>query len=163
MGISLTEKGFTLVEALIAILILSIGVLVVGTMQLTSIKANASASARSEAHAVVLSFVEVLQQIPFDADVLADGEHDVLTDDFENNQFLEHLSPAYTITDDSEHPLQDGQGRQYMVAWTVTDQDIGSTEGQVKLIKLSVTWDTQRGSGSSHITTVKYKNIDLTI
>jgi type IV pilus assembly protein PilV len=42
-------RGFTLVEALVALVVLSIGLLGVAALQLTSLRANTSASSRSQA------------------------------------------------------------------------------------------------------------------
>jgi type IV pilus assembly protein PilV len=43
------SRGFTLIEALVSLLVLSIGLLGVAALQLTSLRANTSASTRSQA------------------------------------------------------------------------------------------------------------------
>ncbi len=52
------ERGFTLVEALVTLLVLSIGLLGVAAMQLNSLRANHSASLRSQATLLAYEMVD---------------------------------------------------------------------------------------------------------
>ncbi len=167
-------KGFTLVEAMIALLILTIGILGVSTMQTGTIKANSTANARSEANNVGMTFVEVLQQIPYDALVLADSnnnkitglddavgdaDYGVVSADFQDDKVFENLRMAYTVTDDSTHTLSDARGKRYQVYWNIADQSLSGGSG--KIIRLFVNWSTPMGPNSLVVTAVKYKNIAL--
>lgn len=68
----INEKGFTLIEVMIAATVLSLGILAAAAMQINAIGSNTSAISRSNANAVALSFMEELQRVPFDDDALVD-------------------------------------------------------------------------------------------
>lgn len=184
------NRGFTLVEALIAIVILSLGILVVGAMQTNSIRANATAIARSQAHAVVLSFIEVLQQLPFDDDdsipdnyVLDDKDGDDVDGLDDGKAAAGSTTPDPTQADYAVqeadfqeggvfadtlgsvysvngNTLTDGRGWQYQVFWNVAEQST-SSGGATKVIRLFVYWTSPMGSNSSIITFLKFNNIVL--
>ena len=60
------ESGFTLLEALIAMAILSIGVLAACMMQGSALRASNLAYNRTEANNVAMTLVSAMQQLPFD-------------------------------------------------------------------------------------------------
>ena len=62
----LNEKGFTLIEALIATAILSIGILSLYTMTLTTIRGNANAQGITEASNVLTDQMEQLLALSYD-------------------------------------------------------------------------------------------------
>jgi type IV pilus modification protein PilV len=57
------NRGFTLIETLIAIAIFSIGILAVGSMQISAINNNASARMRTEATILASETVEQLMSL----------------------------------------------------------------------------------------------------
>ena len=59
------EKGFTLLEVLIAISIFAIGILAVGTMQISAINGNASARGHTEAATWAADRIERLISVPY--------------------------------------------------------------------------------------------------
>jgi len=61
------ERGFTLIEVLIAMAIFSIGILGVGTMQIRSTTGNTSARIRTEASIWAQDRVETLMLLPYDS------------------------------------------------------------------------------------------------
>ncbi len=67
------NHGFTLLEVLIAMIVLTVGLFGVAIMQTKAIDSNSTAISRSNANAVALSFMEELQRLDFDDPVLADG------------------------------------------------------------------------------------------
>ena len=69
------QRGFTLIEVLIAMAIFSIGILGVGTMQLRSTTGNTSARIRTEASIWAQDQVETLMQLPFTDPLLNVGAH----------------------------------------------------------------------------------------
>jgi len=71
MNITRNDKGFTLVEALIASLILTIGILTLITMQTTSIKGNAKA--RNLTTAATWGQDKIEQLFAMDYDSIVDG------------------------------------------------------------------------------------------
>lgn len=60
----LGEKGFTLIELMTAILILIVGLLAVGTLQITAINSNSSANRESMAMTKASDIMEVLISLP---------------------------------------------------------------------------------------------------
>ena len=73
-----SDEGFTLIEVLIAMAIFLIGILAVGTMQISAVNSNASARMRTEATMIAAQHVERLLALPFsDLDaVVASSEYD---------------------------------------------------------------------------------------
>jgi len=71
------ERGFTLIEVLIALAIFSIGILGVGTMQLRSTSGNTSARIRTEASIWAQDRVETLMLLSYGDALLATGAHNL--------------------------------------------------------------------------------------
>jgi len=67
------HAGFTLLEVLIAIVILTVGILGAASMQLSAIKANGVANRMSEASIVASERAEMLINMNFGSTSLADG------------------------------------------------------------------------------------------
>lgn len=62
----INEKGFTLLEVIIAVSILTFGLLAVATMQITAIRGNNFAYIRTEATTLAQDMMEELIAMPFD-------------------------------------------------------------------------------------------------
>ena len=74
LGTIEASGGFTLLEVLIAISVLTVGLLGVASMQVSAIRANDFASAQTEAATVGMDRIEKLLRLPYDhADLLATG------------------------------------------------------------------------------------------
>ncbi|GAI06307.1 unnamed protein product [marine sediment metagenome] len=69
------NRGFTLIEVLIAMAIFSIGILAIGSMQVTSINSNARARMHTEGYTWVGNRIERLTTLSYDDDDLTDGDH----------------------------------------------------------------------------------------
>ncbi len=69
------EKGFTLIELLTAILILIVGLLAVGTLQITAINTNSSANRESMAMTKASDILEVLISLPSTHTDVSGGAH----------------------------------------------------------------------------------------
>jgi type IV pilus assembly protein PilV len=61
-----SEKGFTLLEVIVAISILSIGILAVASMQIMSLKGDAFAQSRTESATWAQDKMEELLSLPYD-------------------------------------------------------------------------------------------------
>lgn len=61
------QKGFTLIETLMAMAIFAIGILALAGLQVTYIGGNASAQLQTEATALGAQVIEYLKSLPFDA------------------------------------------------------------------------------------------------
>jgi type IV pilus modification protein PilV len=59
------EKGFTLIEAIIALFVLTIGVLAMMTLQTTAIRSNFQASTMTTASCIAADQLEQLRTLPF--------------------------------------------------------------------------------------------------
>lgn len=69
------NRGFTLIEVLIAMAIFSVGILAVGSMQLISINSNARARMHTEGYTWVVDRIEWLTTLPYDDAELTAGDH----------------------------------------------------------------------------------------
>lgn len=61
------QRGFTLIEVLVAMAIFAVGILALAGLQVTYIGGNASAQMQTEATALGAQVVEHLMSLPFDA------------------------------------------------------------------------------------------------
>jgi prepilin-type N-terminal cleavage/methylation domain-containing protein len=77
------EQGFTLIEALIALAIFSIGILGVAAMQMTAINSNAIAHIQTDATGMAVDWMERLQRLEYTSDNthgdLTKGDHGPIT------------------------------------------------------------------------------------
>jgi type IV pilus assembly protein PilV len=69
------ESGFTILEVLVAISILSFGLLGVASMQTASIRGNNTAYRQTEAMSIAQDRLERLMALPYDDSALDDGTH----------------------------------------------------------------------------------------
>jgi type IV pilus assembly protein PilV len=118
------QKGFTLIEVMIALVILAVGLLALMTMQIVSIKANAFSSEITYSTMLAQRQLETLRNLSFsDADLSAG----------------DHVSPQSFIE----------KGDSYTVSWNVVN-----TAADIKTVTLQVTWNSPRqGTVDQSITT----------
>jgi len=69
------NKGFTLLEVLIGLVILSIGLLAIAGMQITSTRGNFFSKNITEASYVAQDRLEFLNNLPLDSNDLQPGDH----------------------------------------------------------------------------------------
>jgi len=132
-----SDDGFTLIEVLIAISILSIGVLAVGMMQISSIKGNKTALDISEASFLAESELERLLSIPFG---------DVTDDNLDGSGGLDDNTSG---TADGNTTSSDGK---YTILWNVANS---FPETNTQTIKVIVIWDYKGNSKSLSISGIK--------
>ena len=107
---STDQKGFALIEALMAMVIFTMGILALAGLQITTICGNAEARMQTEATAIGARVVERLRSLPFDN---------------------EDLVPT-----DRPHSLPASGSRPYTVDWTViADAPVNGT----KTVRVTVT------------------------
>jgi type IV pilus modification protein PilV len=109
-----TDAGFTLIEVLIALGILSFGLLSLAAMQVVAVRVNSSAKILTEATTLVQDKIEQLMTLPF-----TDAS---LTDTTPVGVYQSHTEPA---------PPQG-----YTLEWQVDDDATGTR----KTVKVMATW-----------------------
>src|SRR5437867_6381209 len=109
------EKGLSLVEVLVAMVVLSLGLLALTKMQITAIQVNAASGRLTQGTAIAQDKVEQLMALPYD-DAQLDDQNPV-------GEFTPHTE------------TRPAQG--YTITWAV-DQDNLAVD--VKTINLTVTW-----------------------
>jgi type IV pilus assembly protein PilV len=121
------NAGFTIPEVMIALGIFSIGILAVYSMQMTSIKGNATARRVTDSATIASAKAEELALIAFDDDRLAAGEH----------------APAVTedgIDNDMDGLIDEpGETANATLSWTVADDCLGDALQGHKCIEVRVT------------------------
>jgi type IV pilus assembly protein PilV len=134
LGEAKHDGGFTLVEVIVAIGILSFGILAVATMQVSAIRGNAVAEWDTEATTWAGDQIENLACLAWDDALLQDADGDGVNglDDtgFDNN--------AGTAGDGDHAPVVQGR---YTIQWNVADNVL---IGNTKTVHVIVTW-TDRG------------------
>jgi type IV pilus modification protein PilV len=109
------SQGFTLVEVMIALLVLGAGLLALATMQIVSIRSNAFSSEMTYSTMLAQQRLEILKNLDFNDGDLAAGNHAL---------------PQQIIGD---------KGIPYSVSWIVED-----TATDMKTIDLTVQWQSPR-------------------
>lgn len=144
------QDGFTLVEVLIAMVIFAIGILAVGTMQITSIKGNSKSRLVSEASNVAVSEIDRLLSLDF-------SHNDLLDDDGDSSQDLD--SDGNIDADDVEMSLNDtvspdgtGTVGRYTFFSNIAD---GFPRDGVKTIRVIVNWNERGALKSLFFTNIK--------
>ncbi len=133
------NDGFTLIEVMIAIVVLTIGLLGAGAMQLSSVNGNANASRMTEATNLALDQVESIMSWDFNDARLADNENV----NFQRMGILGLIGPGNTIMSvvndvaDSSAPFED-----YTIYWDGTPRmDPGNPALQVGIdLQVYVVW-----------------------
>lgn len=176
------QRGSTLIEALVAIAVLTIGVLAVMGMQVRAIGASSTALNRTGANNVALSLLETLKELEFDNPNLVQTHAvlpaspinlavpDPITTDPLSRTFtaaslpeMQSLirqplgaAPAGTIVDRSDIT--------YRLFWAVQDRILATGETLNKTIRVYMIWNSPLGGQNRlDMTTVKYNNISLAL
>jgi type IV pilus assembly protein PilV len=89
------DKGFTLIEVLIAMVVLTIGILAMMTMQTRAVTANHRASTMASASSVAAGQMERFQTIDYLDPTLTNGNHPAVPDPATN------YPVSWTVTDNS--------------------------------------------------------------
>ena len=143
-----SESGFTLIEALIALAVLTIGILALNAMQVSAIRGNSTSNSLSVATSVARDGFERLMSVDVSVDV-----NDPLVD--AGTHIHTNAIPIFVdINDNNDFPLPGSINdvRWAVVDWTITDgidNDGGGVadetdERGIKEITLSVSY-TVRG------------------
>lgn len=117
---NINDKGFTLIEMLIAISIFAIGFLAVASLQISAGKNNRTASETTAAVNIASDRMEQLMGVSFDN----------------------------ALVDPAANPHLDNQGK-YNIQWVVTDTDLNvDGEDDAKIVNLTVSWTPYLSGGA---------------
>lgn len=164
MRIISDQKGVTLIEAMIAMLLLSIGIIAVAAMQTKAISASGAAFERTGANGVALTVLESLKALPFDdANLVATP---TLNNDAGARKYTEAgfpaLKPVLKMPAGAvAGTVVDNSGLTYQLSWAVQDAAFAVAENPYKTIRVFMTWTTPVGQNRLVMTAVKYRNISL--
>ncbi|MFH1217458.1 MAG: prepilin-type N-terminal cleavage/methylation domain-containing protein [Pseudomonadota bacterium] len=160
------QKGVTLIEAMVAILVLTIGVISAMGMQVRAIGASSSAVNRTSANNVVFSLLETLRQLPFDDPNLVEtvASPNALVNDANDRVFvaggfpeMQSLIQAGAVAG----TIVDRSGIIYQLSWDVQDRILATGETLNKTIRVFMIWNSPMGQNRLEMTTIKYNNISL--
>ncbi len=117
------DKGFSLIEVLIAITIFAVGLLAVASMQLTSVKGNFSARNVTEAITLGQAKAEELYTLAYDHDDLTAGAHTLALGYYNYSWTVvdnDALNNTKTITLDVQY-TKDGLTKQARIVMAKSD------------------------------------------
>nr|WP_320049081.1 prepilin-type N-terminal cleavage/methylation domain-containing protein [uncultured Desulfuromonas sp.] len=135
------NHGFSLIEALIAIVVISVGLLALGTMQIGAMKANTLAQSRTIAVSLAQSQLDFLRTLPFDNALLEDSDDsNTLDAGFENGN-----TPDNSISD-----VSGPNGEIFQIFWNIQEE---TPVSDTRTIRLYVTWEDQKFGPSKVILT----------
>jgi len=162
------QKGASLIEAMIAIAILTIGIMTVMVMQVRAIGASSSAMNRTEGNNVALSLLETLKEVPFtNANLACTGAspgtllNDANARTFTAAALPEMQSLIQVPAAAAAGTIIDHAGITYQLSWAVQDRILATGETLNKTIRVFMTWNTALGQNRLEMTTIKYNNTSL--
>ena len=126
------DEGFTLIEVLIALVILTVGLLAVGTMQISAIRGNFMGGNTSTALSLASEKMEELLNTAYNHEDLSDRESG-------NNTNLSSIDSVDHQVELSEEGVV-GTGGFYRMIWNIADQSAPTT----KNVMVIVTWENNR-------------------
>jgi type IV pilus assembly protein PilV len=142
------QRGFSLIEALIAIVLLSVGLLAAGLLQIGGMKANASAAGRTSGIAVAQSILDDLRSRPLDDALLVDTG--TSGSGLNDGMAIGGGDPTPGNADHSAGQITAADGRTYTVFWNVAD---GTPMSGTKTLRLFVYWNDQKFGLNKVVTT----------
>lgn len=177
------ERGFTLLETMVAMAILAVGILTACLMQGMALRTSTVAYQRTEANNVAQALVEALQQLPFDHAMLEPTQSDAALDMLEkegvaakwtgsldksaarvltrdaDDKLAEMVSGVFTVKND-EGAVMDARGLTFDLRWAVQEVVVKAAPENIstdKIIRVYMDWDTPVGI-KNHLqyTTNKY-------
>lgn len=149
MKLLVDQKGFTLVEVLIAVTVFAVGLLALGQTQLVSLHGNGFARSITEASSLAQSKLEELKILPFTDPDLAD------TDVLGTSGFGVGGLNATGANADHTETVTAITGRNYNLAWNVA-----KNADDTLLIRVIVNW-TERAAQKQFSIDMLRGDIDL--
>jgi len=160
------QKGMTLIEAMIAIVVLTIGIMAAMGMQVRAIGASSTALYRTDANNIAISLLETLKELPFDdanlnyTGAAAPGDLVQATArTFTTNTNFPRMAPFIAFVPVAG-TIVDRSGITYNLSWAVQDRAVGANTPS-KIISVFMTWNSTMGQNRVEMTTTKFRNIKL--
>ncbi len=152
------NQGFTLIEIMVAMVIIAIGMLSVAALQTTATKGNISANRSTRAFTWCSDRMEVLMRLPYTDPNLVGAPPPGVT-----------YAPAQIVDGiDNDHDGridEGGESGNIGIAWTVVDNDgvAPNPPEFTKTITVTVTWQTPMGQQKTiNLRTVRARNATAT-
>ena len=171
MRILAEQKGVTLIEAMVSMLLLSIGIVAVAAMQTRAVGASGAAFERTGANGVALTVVETLKALPFDdANLVATTApppallpliSDATARTYTAAGFPELQSLLTVPAGAAAGTVVDNSGLTYQLSWAVQDTFLPTGENPYKTVRVFMTWASPVGQNRLIVTAIKYRNISL--
>jgi type II secretory pathway pseudopilin PulG len=164
------QNGSTLIEAMAAIVILTIGIFAAMGMQINAVGSSSSALNRTDANNAAIALLETLKELDFDNPNLVEtiASPGALVRDANDRTFVAANFPqmlpffrlpagaaAGTIVDKSDIV--------YQLSWDVQDTFLPGGQVLNKVIRIHMQWNSPIGRNNLEMTTVKYNNLSLAI
>lgn len=148
---AMNQKGFNLVEIMVAMSIFAIGFLAMAKMQITALQGNYNARGTTEAVTLLHSKVEELRMLPY-------GHADLSNNGQLGNPANVTLAtlPGAADAGHGEAALQNFQGNNYRVVWNVREN---WPTADVKTVRVIVAWnerELKRRLSSDFVRTQRY-------
>lgn len=136
------QKGFSLVEALIAIVLLTVGLLSVGLLQIGAMKSNTAATNRSDGVAIAQSVMDTLRTLPMNAPLLEDNGSAIDDGSATGGNAPTPADADHTGTEIfGANPYIGMNGQAYTIFWNVADD---TPINNTKTVRLFVYWNDNR-------------------
>jgi type IV pilus assembly protein PilV len=183
------QKGSTLIEAMVAIAVLTVGIMATMVMQAKAIQGSSTAMNRTEANNISIALLETLKNLPFTNDNLAQTTATVPELNLVANQ-MNSASAAAELQNLINTPgkvrtfiaadfpemqalirlpagaaagtVVDQSRISYRLAWAVQDQVLAGVTLN-KTIRVFMTWNSPMGINTLQMNTIKYNNVSLAI
>ncbi len=151
------QKGFILVEVLIAAVVMAFGLLALAQLQVIATKMNAQNRSVTEATLLAMGQLEHLKNLPFDAPSDYPAARKYPLDDDGNGEDLkeisgdpDHVHPGYPIDADG-YPMNSRKTR-FGLFWNVADNTPADSAGGAKTVAVTVTWFSGPKNLRKHVT-----------
>jgi type IV pilus assembly protein PilV len=162
-----SQKGSTLIEAMIAVAILTIGILAAMGMQVRAIGASSTALNRTDANNMAIVLLETLKELPFNDANLTEtvASPNPLVNDATTMQYTAAAFPRmvpFIASVPAAGTIVDRAGVTYNLSWAVQDNVLATGETPGKTIRVFMTWNSPLGGQNRlEMTTLKYNNGSL--
>jgi type IV pilus modification protein PilV len=138
------QNGFTLIEIMITMLVLSIGILGVVKMQVSAVKGNSYASGLTEATTIAQDKMEELAALAYDHSDLDDDDGDGTSQDADNDGIDDagnNFGLDDTTSPDGSQQAIGATNIQYAILWNIA---VNEPADNAKRVRVYVQWQ-QKG------------------